>query len=124
MAQLQQSCPDVASMLTSDSLHITSQVVGGVPLMGDNFNRCLPSSGNRTDAGGCFLVPTLHPPPRGAGDAVPHHSQILLATNGQVSHSNSQGVPVLPVRQCPQTCPAPSSHHSGTTPPFHPQTLN
>jgi hypothetical protein len=74
MAQLQQSCPDVASMLTSDNLHITSQVVGGVPLMGDNFNRGLPSSGTRTDAGGCFLVPTLHPPPRGAGDAVPHHS--------------------------------------------------
>jgi hypothetical protein len=35
MAQQQQSCPDVASMLTSDSLHIASQVVSGVPVMGD-----------------------------------------------------------------------------------------
>ena len=111
---------DVASMLTSNSLHITSQVVGGVPLMGNSFNSCLPSSGTRTDARDCFPVPTLHPPPRGAGNTVPH--QILLATNGQVGHSNDQGVPVLPVRQCPQTCPAPFSHHSGTTPPFHPQT--
>jgi hypothetical protein len=42
--------------------------------------------------------------------------------NGQVGHSNGQGVPVLPVGQCPQTCPAPSSRHSGTTSPFRPQT--
>ena len=35
MAQLQQFCPEVASMLTSNSLHIISQAVSRVPLMGD-----------------------------------------------------------------------------------------
>jgi hypothetical protein len=87
-------------------------------LDGRCFNKGLPSSGARTEARGCFPVPTLHPPPRGAHDAVPHHSQILLATNGQVRHSNGQCMPVLPVGQCPQTCPAPSSLNSNTTPPF------
>jgi hypothetical protein len=118
MAQLQQSCPDVASMLTSDSLHITSQSGEWSSLDGRRFNWDLPSSGARTDARGCFPVPTLHLPPRGARDAVPHHNLILLATNGQVRHSNGQGMPVLPVGQCPQTCPAPSSRNSNTTPPF------
>jgi hypothetical protein len=54
---------------------------------------------------------------------VPHHSQILLAKNGQVCHSNDQGMPVLPVGQCPQTCPASASCYSGTPPPFRPHVV-
>jgi hypothetical protein len=35
MAALQQSCPEVAKMLTSDNLQSTSKTIGGASLMGD-----------------------------------------------------------------------------------------
>jgi hypothetical protein len=80
------------------------------------FQNGLPPSGARTYVRGGFPGAALHPLSRGAGNTTPYQSQILLATNGQVHHSNGQDMPVLPAGQGPHTYPAPASRHTGTLP--------
>jgi hypothetical protein len=87
----------LVELLAMAQLHITSQAVGGVPLVGD-----VPT-GARTDVQGGILFIVLHPLPRGADGTSPHHNQIFLVTKGQVKHSHGQGMPALPTGQIPQT---------------------
>ncbi len=80
MAQLHQSCQEEASVLTSN---IISQAVGGDPLMGDVLTGVLLSlvSAQMREA----VFQSLHSfhYQQVWATQMPHHSQILLAANGQ-----------------------------------------
>jgi hypothetical protein len=51
---------------------------------------------------------------------LPHHSSVLLATDGQGHHPNGQGLPAVPERQGSQTHTFTTSGDPCASPPFRP----
>jgi hypothetical protein len=120
MAAAQRSCPEVAEMLNSTTLQITTQAIGNDTLLGDVSTGVIRPLVNIQHRGGGFPVATLHTPPRSAGNPPPHRRSVLLATDGQGHNSNGQELLVLPAGQGSQTRPSTTSRDTNTSPPFCP----
>jgi hypothetical protein len=119
MAAAQRDCPEVAEMINSTTLQITTQAVGGKTLLGDVstgvFRPLVPIQHR-----GGFPVAARYTPPGSAGDPLTHIHPVLLATDGQGHYSDGQGLPTLPAGQGSQTCAPTASRDTGTSPPFRP----
>ncbi len=102
-------------MTRSPTLQITTQAVGDTTLLGDVSTGVFPP-----------LVPLQHREaalytlPGGASDPPPHHSSVLLATDGQGHHPDGQGLPAVPEGQGSQTHTPTTNGDSCTSPPFRP----
>jgi hypothetical protein len=122
MAAAQRSCPEVAEMMNSTTLQITTQAVGNDTLLGDVSTGVFRSLVHIQHREAVFqLLPgTLHTPPRSAGNPPPHRRSVLLDTDGQGHNSNGQELLVMPAGQGSQTRPSTTSRDTGISPPFCP----
>jgi hypothetical protein len=84
------------------------------------LDRGVPPAGTAPTQGGGFPVAALYTPPGVAGDPPPHHSSLLLATDGQGHYPDGQGLPAVPARQNSQTHTPTTDRDICTSPPFRP----
>jgi hypothetical protein len=118
MATAQRSCLEVAEMINSTTLQITTQAASNYSLLGNistGVFRPLVAI-----QGGGLPVTTLHAPPVSAGDRPPHRCSVLLATDGQGHNPDGQGLLILSAVQGSQTRPPTTSRDTSTSQPFRP----
>ncbi len=115
MAAAQRSFPEVAEMMNSTTLQITTQAVGEASLLGDVstgvFRPLVPIQ--YREAVFQSLHSIHHPMP-------PHRRSVLLVPDGQGHNTNGLGLLVLPARQGSQTRPPTTSRDTGSSPLLRP----
>jgi hypothetical protein len=120
MALRQILCPQVQALRSSLGLHIITQKVGDLDLIGDSSTGTFRPLVPRDLAATGIRTPPWSRPPWQAGDSPPHLFQVCMERSLHRGHSLGKGLPRLPAGQNSPPCTGTSSTHSSTLSPFQP----